>query len=126
MAFPYWKDCFNWPICEIKFWISSVKCFLSANSTSSSEKSNSNSIREANSINLFLKLFNSDEIPPFNCFIARAWAALDLELIKSAIASVWLKSNLPFKKARLENSPGKASLAPLFINNSIISCWMVN
>ena len=29
------------------------------------------------------------------------------------------KSNLPFKKARLENSPGKASLAPLLINNSI-------
>ena len=42
-----------------------LNSFLSANSTSSSEKSSSNSIKEAKSINFCLKMFNSFEKPPF-------------------------------------------------------------
>ena len=44
-----------------------LSLFLSANSTSSSAKSNSNSINEAKSINRTLKFFNLFEKPPFNC-----------------------------------------------------------
>ena len=35
-----------------------------------------------------------------------------LDAIRSATASAWARSSLPFKKARCVNSPGFASLAP--------------
>ena len=97
---------------------------LSANSTSSSAKSNSSSISEAKFSNSSLNLAISLEKPPRICCKATSWEALLSEAIKSATASAWLKSKLPFKNARKVNSPGLAALAPFLISKLKI-CWII-
>ncbi len=99
-----------------------LNCALSANSTSSSLKSNSNSIREAKFTNCFRNSLILEEKPPRICSNAKEWDDLECDAIKSATASACDKSNLAFRKARIVNSPGLAILAPLSINNSSIFC----
>ena len=51
---------------------------------------------------------------------AKLAASSLLEVIKSLIDSAWIKSILPLKYARFENSPRSAILAPFFITSWII------
>ena len=87
IAFPTLKDWINFSNSFFIISRSFSKSFLFANSTSSSEKSNSNSINEANSINLFLKKFKLLENPPLSCLIAVLCAISLSEAIKSATDS---------------------------------------
>ena len=53
-------------------------------------------------------------------FMANLAACSVLEFIRSAMASAWARSNLLFKKALLENSPGSAILIPCILRISFI------
>lgn len=95
-----------------------------ANSTSSSLKSSSSSIRvvkwrscERRLLSLLLKL-------PFIWFSASLCMPAEVEAIRSATASAWLRSILPLRKARWVNSPGVARRAPWFMRSWSICCWM--
>ena len=92
---------------------------LSANSTSSSPKSNSSSMREAKLISSSRNTFNSLENPPRIWCIATLCADSFSDEIRSATASACDKSIFPFEKARRVNSPAFAILAPAPINS-----WM--
>ena len=98
----------------------STNCWRSANSTSSSLKSNSSSTNDAKFNNSCLNTLISSLKPPLIWCIATWCAALEFAEIKSAMASVCDKSILPFKKARKENSPGPANRAPLSNNRARI------
>ena len=67
IAFPKEKLSINFFKTEEIVATNSLNLVLSANSTSSPEKSNSNSIRAAKSNNLALRSFNSFVIPPLIC-----------------------------------------------------------
>jgi hypothetical protein len=62
--------------------------------------------------------------PPRSCCMATSWAAAFCVAIRSATASAWERSILPFRKARRVNSPGWAMRAPLLISRRIISACM--
>ncbi len=57
------------------------------------------------------------ENPPLSCFSAVWWAASLSEAIKSATDSACDKSNFPFLKARIVNSPAVAILHPSVMNS---------
>ena len=96
----------------------------SANSTSSSLKSNSNSIIEVKLSSFSRRSVSSLLNPPRIWLMARRWVAADVEAIKSATASAWLRSILPFKKALCVNSPGCARRQPFLISNCN-TCWRI-
>ena len=89
--------------------------------THSSGKSILTSDNAITSNNSFLIRLSSTDNCPFNCFIPLDRARPVLALIISITASARLRSILPFKKARLVNSPASAKRAPLAKTRSRIS-----
>ena len=79
---------------------------------SSSGKSSVASISVRSSINASTMAFTSRENSPARLRVAARAAVAVAASIKSATASACARSILSFKKARLVNSPGMASLAP--------------
>ncbi|MNE37670.1 hypothetical protein D3C80_1315330 [compost metagenome] len=124
MALPKSNDLINLRRTLCMLLISAFNCGRLANSTSSSEKSSSNSINAAKSINCWRKALSSLEKPPLSWRKAILWEASVLLAIKSATASACERSNCPLRKARKVNSPGLAVLAPFFINR-LISFWII-
>ena len=121
-AFPTLKECTRWAM-MLSICVASVHNWLrSANSTSSSLKSNSSSMREVKSNRRVLRARSSLLKPPRIWFIARRWVAAFEEAIRSATASAWLRSILPFRKARWVYSPGLALRHPLAMS-SCMTCW---
>ena len=96
----------------------------SANSTSSSLKSSSSSIRLVKVSSCSRRCSISFEKPPRIWFIASRWLALLVDEMRSATASACDRSNLPLRKARWVNSPGWASVAPALSVASTTRCWM--
>ena len=121
---PSWKELLN---VSILCWISSsmaLRRLRSANSTSSSLKSNSNSRRDTSSSNWARNRANSSEYPPRICREANMREALLSEAIISATASACDRSIFPAIYALSVNSPPWAIRAPFWINSRKISCWM--
>ena len=112
MAFPYLKLSMS----ALTFWRRPWSIFSNwsrdANSTSSSLKSNSNSIIDAKCTKSSRKSVISFERPPFNWRKATSCIVLFSAWMRSATASAWAKSILPFIKARIVYSPGSARRAP--------------
>ena len=57
-------------------------------------------------------------------FMAMRLVAAEVDAMRSATASAWLRSILPFKKARWVYSPGPAARHPWRIR-SCITCWRI-
>ncbi len=115
IAFPSSKD----PAIELNVSrISFSRLFnrtLSANSTSSSLKSSSSSIKEIKFRSLSRNCRIWFENPPLICLSATFREASEVDDIKSATASACERSSFPFRKALMVNSPGFANLAPDWI-----------
>ena len=119
-AFPYWKLSIRLPNLDLRLAISPISAERSANSTSSSAKSSSNSISEVKFSKSPLSTAISLEIPPFSCSRAAFREASFSEAIRSAMDSAWERSIRPFIKALMVNSPALAVLAPFFSRTSKI------
>ena len=103
---------------------SAIRSGRFANSTSSSLKSSSSSISAEKSMSSWRSASMRCPKPPRSCCSARRCCAALWLAIRSATASAWLRSSLPFRKARWVNSPGCASRAPAVSSASINRCWM--
>ena len=86
-AFPYLKESINLDTFVFKRFSMAVSCSREANSTSSSLKSNSSSIREAKWTNSSRNEVISFEKPPLSCFRATSCIDLFSAWIRSATAS---------------------------------------
>ena len=124
MALPTLNESANLCISCSMFVASCFRLVRSANSTSSSLKSSSNSINEVKSSSWLRSLVNSLLKPPRIWFIASLCMPADVDAIRSATASAWLRSIFPFRKARCVYSPGRAERHPFSISNWRICCWM--
>ena len=97
----------------------------SANSSSSwSLKSSSSSMSEVRWSSWLRRFASSRLNPPRIWFMARRWVASEVEAIRSATASAWLRSILPFRKARWVYSPGPAARQPWSMS-SCITFWRI-
>ena len=99
-------------------------CSRLANSTSSSEKSSSNSIRDAKWMSSARRSLIFLLKPPRICCKATRWAAAEPLAMRSATASACDRSNFPFRKARSVYSPGSANRAPCWQSACKSCCWM--
>ncbi|CAI8173410.1 MAG: Uncharacterised protein [SAR116 cluster bacterium] len=122
MTLPRANESISWRRTLEIFSNRALKASRSAKATSSSAKSNSNSMSDAKFNNSCLKAFISELNPPRICCMAIWCAAALSEAIRSATASAWLRSSLPFKKARRVNSPPSAIWQPFLKNSWSISC----
>ena len=108
-------------ICSAK----AISSLRSANSNSSwSLKSSSSSMSEVMWRSWSRNWANSRLNPPLIWLSANRCCPAEVAAIKSATASAWLKSILPFIKALLVNSPGSASWHPASIKACSSCCWM--
>ena len=119
MAFPVRKESLRLLTTAIVWLSILLRRVRSANSTSSSPKSSSSSRSAVSSISLSLKSLSVSEYPPRICVEASVCAAFESAAIISATASACDRSMRPAAKARAENSPGSATLAPCLHSREI-------
>ena len=112
ITFPMAKESMSCLRVAVIFSSNSRRDSRSAKATSSSAKSNSNSMRLAKSSNSWRSCLISLLNPPRICCRAIWWLAAFSAAITSATASACAKSILPFKNARRVNSPGCAGRMP--------------
>ena len=91
---------------------------FSKNSISSSGKSSVDSTKMRSWVRAPTSALMSFEKSPCKERAAPTTAACDWASIRSAMASAWAKSILPFRNARNENSPGSAMASPISFPNS--------
>ena len=108
-----WRASSNRPVSCSRVLFRRWSTSLSARkSISSSGKSMAASTKTRNCIKPVRKAFTRSENTPCRLRCAARAAASVPESIRSAMASAWTRSILSLRKARSENSPGRAARAP--------------
>ncbi len=123
----------NWPwradcctsVTELATSSSSLRIFPSARkSISSSGKSIAASTCKRKWISFSNTEFTLTEKAPCKERTAERAAACDVASIRSAMASACTRSSLPFSKARMENSPALAAMAPSSNSRESRAFWI--